>query len=77
MGMTPLEGLVMGSRSGDIDPAIPLFLARAGLSLEEIDDGLNRRSGLLGLAGDNDVREVHRRIAAGDADAALALDVYC
>ncbi len=78
MGLTPLEGLVMGTRSGDVDPALVLHLRRtAGLGVEEIEDLLNSGSGLLGLAGAGDMREVHRRIAAGDADAALALDVYC
>jgi acetate kinase len=77
MGLTPLEGLVMGTRTGDIDPAVVLHLARnAGMSLDEIDDLLNRRSGMKGLAGHNDMREVHRLIAAGDADARSALDVY-
>jgi len=78
MGLTPLEGLVMGTRSGDVDPALVLHLRRtAGLGVEEIEDLLNTGSGMLGLAGAGDMREVHRRIAAGDADAALALDVYC
>jgi acetate kinase len=78
MGLTPLEGLVMGTRSGDVDPALVLHLRRtAGLGVEEIEDVLNSGSGLLGLAAAGDMREVHRRIAAGDADAALALDVYC
>ncbi|WP_129842580.1 acetate kinase [Streptomyces sp. RFCAC02] len=77
MGLTPLEGLVMGTRSGDIDPAVVLHLARnAGMSLDAIDTLLNKRSGLLGLCGDNDMREVTRRAAAGDGAARLALDVY-
>lgn len=77
MGMSPLEGLVMGSRSGDIDPAIIFHLERsAGLSNDEVESMLNRRSGLLGLCGDMDLREVGRRAAAGEPDAALALDVY-
>jgi acetate kinase len=77
MGLTPLEGLVMGSRSGDLDPAVVLHLLRAGLTAADIDDGLNRGSGMKALAGDGDMREVHRRAGAGEADAALALDVYC
>lgn len=78
MGLTPLEGLVMGTRSGDVDPALILHLRRTlSLSTDEIDKVLNSRSGLLALAGDNDMREVHRRIEAGDAAAELALDVYC
>ena len=77
MGLSPLEGLVMGSRSGDIDPAIVFHLERsAGLSNDEVESMLNRRSGLLGLCGDMDLREVGRRAMEGDADAALALDVY-
>ena len=78
MGLTPLEGLMMGTRSGDIDPAVVLHLRRAaGLSVDEIDQALNSGSGLLALAGASDMREVHRRAGAGDPDAALALDVYC
>jgi acetate kinase len=78
MGLTPLEGLVMGTRSGDVDPALVAHVRRTrNLSVDEIDAVLNSRSGLLALAGDNDMREVHRRIAAGDAAAALALDIYC
>jgi acetate kinase len=77
MGLSPLEGLVMGSRSGDIDPAIVFHLERsAGLSNDEVESMLNRRSGLLGLCGDMDLREVGRRAEEGDADAILALDVY-
>jgi len=78
MGLTPLEGLVMGTRSGDVDPALVAHVRRTrNLSIDEIDAVLNSRSGLLALAGDNDMREVHRRIAAGDAAAELALDIYC
>lgn len=78
MGLTPLEGLVMGTRSGDVDPALVLHLRRThNLSTDEIDVVLNSRSGMLALAGDNDMREVHRRVVAGDAAAELALDVYC
>ena len=77
MGLTPLEGLVMGTRTGDIDPAVVLHLARtSGMALDEIDDLLNRRSGMRGLTGHNDLREVHRLIAEGDDDARLGLDVY-
>lgn len=77
MGMSPLEGLVMGSRSGDIDPAIVFHLERAaGMTNDEVESMLNRRSGLLGLCGDMDLREVARKAGDGDADAALALDVY-
>lgn len=77
MGLTPLEGLVMGTRSGDIDPALVFHLiTTAGMTASEVDAMLNKRSGLLGLCGQNDLREVHRLIAAGDRDAQLALDVY-
>lgn len=77
MGLTPLEGLVMGSRTGDIDAATVFHLSRvAGMDVAQIDDLLNRRSGLLGLAGANDMREVRRREQQGDPDARLALDVY-
>jgi len=77
MGLTPLEGLVMGTRSGDIDPAIPFHLNRvAGLSIDELDDLLNRRSGMLGLSGHADMREVIAASDAGDAAATLALEVY-
>jgi len=78
MGLTPLEGLVMGSRSGDLDPAVVFYLHReAGLSIDDIDDLLNKRSGMLGLAGANDMREVARLVAEGDEAATEALDVYC
>jgi acetate kinase len=78
MGLTPLEGLVMGTRSGDLDPAVVLYLQReAGMGVDEIDALLNTESGLKGLAGVNDVREIQRRAAAGDGDALEALDVYC
>jgi acetate kinase len=78
MGLTPLEGLVMGTRSGDLDPAIVFYLHReAGLSVDDLDDLLNKRSGMLGLAGANDMREVERRAGAGDQAAVEALDVYC
>jgi acetate kinase len=78
MGLTPLEGLVMGTRSGDLDPAVHMHLHRSlGWPLEDIDRALNRESGLKGLAGENDFREVMRMRAAGDRDAALAFDVYC
>ncbi|WP_426592972.1 acetate/propionate family kinase [Cellulomonas sp. McL0617] len=77
MGLTPLEGLVMGTRSGDVDPAVLIHLQRnAGMSVDDVDDLLNRRSGLKGLSGENDFRALHELIATGDADAALALEVY-
>ncbi len=77
MGLTPLEGLVMGTRSGDIDAGIVFHLARtAGMSIDELDVLLNRRSGIKGLSGVNDFRELHRLIAEGSPSARLALDVY-
>lgn len=76
MGLTPLEGLVMGTRSGDIDAGILFHLGRAGYSLEELDSLLNRRSGLTGLAGSNDMRDVLAGIDAGDEASILAFDVY-
>ncbi|MGW4809054.1 acetate kinase [Kitasatospora sp. NPDC004272] len=77
MGLTPLEGLVMGTRSGDADPGLVFHLHRVGgMSIDQIDDLLNRRSGLLGLCGDNDMREVVRRAQEGEEDAKLAFDSY-
>ncbi|WP_329063267.1 acetate kinase [Streptomyces sp. NBC_01429] len=77
MGLTPLEGLVMGTRSGDIDPAVTFHLKRvAGMSVDEIDELLNKKSGLVGLCGDNDMREIRRRVDEGDERARLAFDVY-
>jgi acetate kinase len=77
MGLTPLEGLVMGTRSGDLDPAVIFHLSRVGgMTTDEIDTLLNKRSGLLGLCGDNDMREIGRRMGAGDAAALLAFDIY-
>ena len=78
MGLTPLEGLVMGSRSGDLDPAVIGHLHRQlGWSAEEIDRALNQDSGLKGLTGDNDLRTVEDLVLAGDPGARLAFDVYC
>lgn len=77
MGMTPLQGLVMGTRTGDIDPAVVAHMHRsAGLSPNEIDTVMNKNSGLLGMTGVGDMREVAAREAAGDDDARLARDVY-
>ena len=77
MGLTPLEGLVMGTRSGDIDAGVLFHLARvAGLDIEQLDRLLNRESGLLGMAGQSDMREVRRLADAGDQAARLAIDVY-
>ncbi len=77
MGLTPLEGLVMGTRSGDIDPAVVFHLSRAaGMEISEIDDELNRRGGMLGLSGHSDMRDVEHAASEGDASAVLALEVY-
>ncbi|GAA1961985.1 acetate kinase [Catenulispora subtropica] len=78
MGMTPLEGLIMGTRSGDLDPAVCAYIARrTGRGAEEIDLTLNKSSGLLALGGSNDLRDVEAAAAKGDANAQLALDAYC
>ncbi|OEU84851.1 MAG: acetate kinase [Desulfobacterales bacterium S5133MH4] len=77
MGMTPLAGLVMGTRSGDLDPALPFFMGdNIGMSLQEIDGLFNKESGLKGLCGTNDMREVIENMEKGDKRAAVALDVY-
>jgi len=77
MGLTPLEGLVMGTRSGDVDPGLFGFLARQlGLSIEQIENTLNNDSGLEGLTGTSDMRDVEARAAAGDADAQLAINIF-
>ncbi|MFF7737830.1 acetate/propionate family kinase [Streptomyces sp. NPDC007984] len=77
MGLTPLEGLVMGTRSGDMDPAVIFHLMRVGgMSADEIDSLLNKKSGLIGLCGDNDMREIRRRVEEGDEQAELAFDIY-
>ena len=76
MGMTPLQGLVMGTRSGDIDPAVLVHLARTeGLTIDELDAMLNRESGLLGLSGHADMRDVHAAADAGDEAARTTLDI--
>jgi acetate kinase len=77
MGLTPLEGLVMGTRSGDLDPAVVLTLERvAGMSENEVDDLLNKKSGMLGLTGVSDMREVQELADHRDPIAQAALDVY-
>jgi acetate kinase len=77
MGLTPMEGLVMGTRSGDIDPGVITYLWRtAGMSVEDIESMLNRSSGVRGLGGAIDFRVLHQRIESGDAAARLAYDVY-
>ncbi len=79
MGLTPLEGVVMGTRSGDVDPSLHIHLHRTlGYSLEEIDTILNKQSGLLGLSGlSNDMRTIEDGYKAGNPDATLALEVFC
>ena len=77
MGLTPMEGLVMGTRSGDVDPGVITYLSRtAGMSVEDIEAMLNRRSGVRGLGGEIDFRLLHQRIESGDEAAQLAYDVY-
>jgi len=77
MGLTPLEGVVMGTRTGDMDPAIIFFLKRKGYSIEEIDKICNKQSGLLGISGiSNDVRDLEEKAAAGEKQAQLALDIF-
>lgn len=77
MGLTPLEGLVMGTRSGDLDPAILFYLARKrGMSLDELDKMLNKESGLKGICGTNDMREITQLAEEGDKKAALARDMF-
>jgi len=76
--MTPLEGLIMGTRCGDLDPAVPFFLGETtGKNPLELQALLNEESGLKGICGANDMREVHRRAAAGDPSAELAIDMFC
>lgn len=79
MGLTPLEGLVMGTRSGDVDPGLHLYLGRKlGWSLQEIDNLLNKQSGLLGLSGlSNDMRSLEQAREAGHPGATLAIEVFC
>lgn len=78
MGFTPLEGLVMGTRSGDVDPSLPFFLQRvAKFSPDEAEELLNKKSGLWGLCGDSDMREIMRRAGQGDESAAFARDLFC
>jgi acetate kinase len=77
MGLTPLAGLMMGTRCGDIDPAIHAFLAEnAGLGLREIDAVLNKESGLLGICGMNDMRDIHAARSQGEENAQLAFEMF-
>ena len=77
MGLTPLAGLVMGSRSGDIDPAVIFYLIREGkLSVDEVDELLNKKSGLLGLSGVSDFRDLDSKAKSNDQAAQLAIEVF-
>jgi acetate kinase len=77
MGFSPLPGLVMGTRSGDIDPAVIFYMANGlGMSTDKIDTVLNKKSGLLGLAGSSDLRDILKKNEEGNPDAALALSLY-
>jgi acetate kinase len=77
MGLTPLEGLVMGTRSGDIDAGVIGYLCRvAEMSVDEVESMLNQQSGMLGLAGERDFRRLHEMIESGDSSAQLAYDVF-
>jgi len=78
MGMTPLEGFVMGTRSGDLDPAIPFYLTRVtGMAYGDLEALLNKGSGLKGICGANDMREILQMANRGDPQAQLALELYC
>ena len=78
MGMTPLEGLIMGTRSGDIDPAILFYLNReTGMDMGQLEQMLNKESGLLGICGENDMRTITELVEQGDKKAELALNMFC
>ncbi len=78
MGLTPLEGLIMGTRSGDLDPAILFYLAReTGMTIDELDDMLNKKSGLKGICGENDMRTITELAEQGNHQARLALTMFC
>jgi acetate kinase len=78
MGLTPLEGLIMGTRCGDLDPAVHFYLSRkTGKPFDAIEDILNRESGLKGICGMNDMREIQRCAEEGDAQAGLAIEMFC
>jgi len=77
MGMTPLSGIMMGTRTGDLDPAIPGFLVeQAGMDIKEVNTALNRQSGLKGISGLNDMRDIHEASAKGNDRAKLAIDMF-
>jgi len=78
MGMTPLEGLIMGTRCGDLDPSVHFYLARTlGMDLNDIENLLNHNSGMKGLCGVSDMREIHQLVNDGDEQARLAIEMYC
>lgn len=78
MGLTPLEGLIMGTRSGDLDPAILFYLAReTGMDMDDLDKLLNKQSGLKGICGENDMRTITELAQQGDRQARLALTMFC
>jgi acetate kinase len=78
MGLTPLEGLVMGTRSGDIDPSLPFYLMRqTAMSPDDVENLLNRKSGLKGICGANDMREIQDLAAKGNEQAKLAIGMFC
>jgi acetate kinase len=78
MGFTPLEGVVMGTRSGDFDPAIIFYLSGKGYSIDELNNMCNKKSGLLGISGvSNDIRNLRQQAQAGNERAKLAFDIFC
>jgi acetate kinase len=78
MGMTPTSGLIMGTRCGDIDPSLPAYLSSCtGKNAGQVQDVLDRESGLAGICGMNDMRDIHKAIASGDDDARLAFEMLC
>ena len=78
MGFTPLEGLIMGTRSGDMDPAILFHIGKqTGADMAQLETALNKESGLKGICGVNDMREIQRRAGLGDPAAGLAMEMYC
>jgi acetate kinase len=76
MGLTPLEGLIMGTRSGDIDPSIPIYLARQNMPIDAIDSLLNKKSGVQALCGSSDMRDVQSKFNANDKNAILTMTMY-
>ena len=78
MGLTPLAGVVMGTRCGDMDPAVLTYIGKAeGKSFDEVDAILNKQSGLKGICGSNDMRDIHAMTAKGDSNARLAVEMFC